>query len=89
VFNAMHGGQAAYITAGVLVNLLLVSQLVGSILHRRAAMAPAPGVSLAGWREGLAGIAGGRGRVLLSARLADVLALGALSATRRLIDQKS
>jgi len=81
VFNAMHGGQSWPIVGGVLVNLLWVSQLVGSILHRRAAMPPAPGVSLAGWREALRGVVGGRERVLVSARLADAFALGALRTT--------
>ena len=84
IFNAMHGGQLWPIVGGVLVNLLWVSQLVGSILHRRAAMAPAPGVSLEGWREGLLGVVRGRERALLSATLADLLALGALRASRAL-----
>jgi hypothetical protein len=84
VFNAMHGGQLWPIVGGVLVNLLWVTQMVGSILHRRAAAAPAPGVSLARWREGLRGVVAGRERVLLSAALADLLALGALSRTKKI-----
>jgi hypothetical protein len=86
VFNAMHGGQLWPIVGGVLVNLLWVSQLVGTIVHRRAAMAPAPGVSLAGWRDGLLGVVAGRERVLLSATLANAFALGALRASRALAD---
>jgi hypothetical protein len=84
VFNAMHGGQAGAIVAGVLVNLLWVSQLVGSILHWRAAMAPLPGVSLSAWRDALLGVVAGRERALLSAALADLLAVGALRASRKL-----
>ncbi len=84
VFNALHGGQSWPIVGGVLVNLLWVSQLVGSILHRRAAMAPAPGVSLAGWRDGLLAVVAGRERVLRSSRLADAFALGALHRSREL-----
>jgi hypothetical protein len=86
VFNAMHGGQLWPIVGGVLVNLLWVSQLVGTIVHRRAATAPAPGVSLAGWRDGLLGVVAGRERVLLSAALANAFALGALRASRALAD---
>jgi hypothetical protein len=86
IFNAMHGRQWGWIAGGVAVNLLWVSQLVGSILHRRAAAAPAPGTSLRDWREGLAAIARGRRRVLLSRRAADVFALGALSATDRMFE---
>lgn len=86
VFNAMHGGQAAYITAGVLANALWLSQLIGAILHRRAAMAPAPGVSLPSWREALASVARGRERILLSKTLANAFSLDALAATRRLLE---
>jgi hypothetical protein len=84
VSNAAHGGQFWPIAAGVVLNLLWVSQLVGSILHRRAAMAPAPGVSLAAWREGLLGVVAGRERALLSATLANAMALGSLRASRAL-----
>jgi hypothetical protein len=84
VFNATHGGEAWPIVGGVLVNLLWVSQLVGSILHRRAAAAPTPGVSLSGWRDGLLAVVGGRERAVLSAALANALAFGALRASRAL-----
>ena len=84
VFNAMHGGQFWPIAGGVALNLLWVSQLVGSILQRRAAMAPVPGMSLNGWRDGLLGVVAGRERVLVSAAVADVFALGALRASRSL-----
>jgi len=82
VFNALHGGQLWPIVGGVLVNLLWVSQLVGSILHRRAAMAPAPGLSLAGWRAGLLGVVAGRERVLLFGSLANLFPLGPLGLRR-------
>jgi hypothetical protein len=47
-------------------------------------MAPLPGVSLSAWRDALLGVVAGRERALLSAALADLLALGALRASRRL-----
>jgi hypothetical protein len=84
VFNAMHGGQPWPLVGGVLLNLLWVSQLVGSILHRRAADSPAPGVSLASWRDGLLAVASGRERALRSSALANALAFGALRASRAL-----
>jgi ferric-dicitrate binding protein FerR (iron transport regulator) len=84
VFNALHGGQLWPIVGGVALNLLWVSQLVGSILQRRAAMAPVPGMSLNAWRDGLLGVVAGRERVLLSPALADGFALGALRASRKL-----
>jgi len=84
VFNAAHGGQLWPIVGGVLVNLLWVSQLVGTIVHRRAAASPLPGVSLRGWRERLLAVVAGRERVLLSPALANAFAFGALRASRDL-----
>ncbi|MEO8161902.1 MAG: hypothetical protein ABI588_10830 [Arenimonas sp.] len=70
VFNAMHGGQAGYIVAGVALNLVWVANMVASIVHRRAAARPAPGVTLSAWREGLAAVVAGR---LRAARIVAVL----------------
>lgn len=83
-FNAMHGGQAAYLVAGVALNLLWISQMVGSIVHRRAAMRPQPGVSLATWRAGLAAVAAGRLRV--ARILAVLLPILLAPATQLLLD---
>ncbi len=70
MFNAMHGGEAAFLVAGIAVHLLWLSQLVGSIVHRRATMRPAAGVLLSAWREGLDGVLAGR---LRAARIVAVL----------------
>lgn len=70
VFNALHGGQAPYIVAGVAMDLFWVANMVASIVHRRAAARPAPGLSLAAWREGLEVVVAGR---LRATRIVAVL----------------